>query len=77
MKALGRAGPFVGMPLRVYKSMVIGIHYLLGIPAGHLKGKESHRCFETAREAGPYFFRKEDLGAADLSKTAGADACES
>jgi hypothetical protein len=43
------------------------ISFLLGIPAGHLKGKEAIVIFESAQG-------RSGNGAADLSETAGADA---
>ena len=57
---------FVGTPLRVSKNNGDWKLFLLGIPAGHLKGKDRFHCFEGAQGQ----FANE---LTDLSKTAGAE----
>jgi hypothetical protein len=69
MGAIGRAGPVLSA--RLCASLQANgdrNFFLLGIPAGHLKGKRAFGMGLRARKAGPA------TGRADLSKTAGAVA---
>jgi len=61
MTGIGRAGPFVGAPLRVLTIQWWALDDLLDIPAGHLRGGKGSFSNWLTR---------------DLSKTAGAEVLE-